>query len=90
MTPEIQRLVPGYITARRADLKRLSNALARNDFANLKGTGSSYGFPRITAAGARMESAARDADPERIRESLAEIREVISASYLTAAMFLVV
>ena len=58
--------VPVYLARRRADVHAIDNALASDDFAriqsighNLKGTGSSYGFPRITEVGGLLESAAK-------------------------------
>jgi len=58
--------IPVYLARRRADVGAIRNALALDDFAciqsvghNLKGTGSSYGFPRITEIGGLLESAAR-------------------------------
>jgi CheY-like chemotaxis protein len=78
LPPEIRELVPGYLQARREEVPVLQEALARGDFEtvrrlghNLKGTGSGYGYPELTALGSRLQEAAAEADLGRLRESLA-------------------
>ncbi len=62
---EIAALVPGYLAARRKEVARLEELLARREFSeifsivhNFKGSGTSYGFPRLTELGGAMQSAA--------------------------------
>ncbi len=62
---EIAALVPGYLAARRSEVARLEDLLARREFSeiftivhNFKGSGTSYGFPRLTELGGAMQSAA--------------------------------
>lgn len=62
----VQDLVPRYLVSRKADLERLTMALARADYDvirlvahNMKGTGGPYGFPTISAIGMRLEQAAK-------------------------------
>ena len=84
LLPEIQALVPQYLEGRIQDLQRLSDALSAQDYEsirvighNMKGTGSSYGFPELTRAGLLIESAAKDHDDDGIRLSLGDIKRAI-------------
>lgn len=70
---------PGYLANRIRDLEKMREALANGDFEtvratghNCKGTGSGYGFPEISAAGAAIEKAARAADAKAVEVALAE------------------
>ena len=82
--PEIRAMVPQYIEGRIQDLQRLSEALSGKDYEtiriighNIKGTGSAYGFPALTAAGATIESAAKNCDDNGIRISMGEVQKAI-------------
>ncbi|MGH9592176.1 MAG: PAS domain S-box protein, partial [Bryobacteraceae bacterium] len=62
---EIVVLVPAYLAARKKDVARLQDLLARQEFGeifsivhNFKGSGTSYGFPLLTELGRAMQSAA--------------------------------
>ena len=64
----------------RKDLAALEAAAAAADYAtvqrighNLHGTGGSFGFPRITELGARMEQSAKDRGIDTIRRTVAEL-----------------
>jgi len=66
-------LVPGYLKNRRTDIDAIAAALARADHAgirvlghNMKGSGSGYGFTRISELGASLEQAAERRAPEEI------------------------
>jgi len=66
---EVADLVPGYLARRRADLPKLREALAAQDFATLRsmghklsGTGAGYGLPALSTIGAALERAARASD----------------------------
>jgi len=66
-------LVPGYLKSRRTDIDAIAAALARADHAgirvlghNMKGSGSGYGFTRISELGASLEQAAERRAPEEI------------------------
>lgn len=70
--PEISDLIPDYLVRRRADLAALRRALAGKDVATLseighkmKGSGSSYGFRRISEIGALLERLAEEGDAGR-------------------------
>ena len=60
-------------------------ALGRADFAslvtlghNLHGSGSSFGFPRLSALGRRIEAAAQACDASRLAELLARLASAVS------------
>jgi PAS domain S-box-containing protein len=82
-------MVPGYLDSRRKEIATIREALGRNEFEairvlghNMKGTGSSYGFPPITEFGRRIEEAAKDGVREEIQKQVAEL-----ADYLTRVEF---
>jgi CheY-like chemotaxis protein/HPt (histidine-containing phosphotransfer) domain-containing protein len=60
-------MVPGFLDARRKEIAAIQEALGKNEFEpirvmghNMKGVGSSYGFPPITEIGRKIEDAAGD------------------------------
>ncbi len=80
VSPEIQKMVPAYLDAWRRELPGLHDALARSDFEtvrrlghNLKGSGTGFGFPGLTALGSRLQEGAVKADPVELGASLAEL-----------------
>jgi CheY-like chemotaxis protein/HPt (histidine-containing phosphotransfer) domain-containing protein len=73
-------LVPGFLENRRRDVGTITEAVARGDFENvrilghnMKGSGSGYGFDRITEIGASLEEAARREGAGEIRAQCAEL-----------------
>jgi HPt (histidine-containing phosphotransfer) domain-containing protein len=65
--------VPVYLGEREADVNAIERALGVDDFQsiqkighNMKGSGSSYGFSRITEIGDRLESAAKEGNRAEI------------------------
>jgi HPt (histidine-containing phosphotransfer) domain-containing protein len=69
--PELAAIMPRYFELQRAELTAIGQAVARGDadvprvFGHrLKGTGASYGFPRLTELGAAIERAALSGDLE--------------------------
>jgi HPt (histidine-containing phosphotransfer) domain-containing protein len=82
--PGIAEHVPAYLNRREADVKALKHALAADDFQgvqeiahNLKGSGSSYGFSRITEIGDSMEAAAKLGNREGVGERLTELNSYL-------------
>ena len=76
----VAHLAPRYLKNMRKDLAALEAAAAAADYAtvqrighNLHGTGGSFGFPRITELGARMEQSAKDRGIDTIRRTVAEL-----------------
>ena len=66
---DLEALIPAFLANRGKELEALRIALAVADFAELrhighrmKGVGASYGFARVSAFGAQIESAARSVD----------------------------
>ncbi len=77
----IAEIAPIYLQNIRADLGRLLEAEQTGDFEtirtlghNLKGTGASYGFDRISEIGAVMEQAGKDKLLEPARTCIAEFK----------------
>ena len=80
MEPSIGRLAPRFLKNVEKDLKALSDAELAKDYVavqrlghNLSGTGTAFGFPRITELGALLEQAAKDQAKDRIRPSVLEL-----------------
>jgi len=81
----VAALVPRYLEARRAESLQLGRLLSSGDFAaiqriahNLKGTGSSYGFPRLTALGAAMQASAQAADADALSRGIHELEDFLT------------
>jgi HPt (histidine-containing phosphotransfer) domain-containing protein len=79
--PLLQPLIPDYLKNRRADLQKLADALARNDFAALRkighdmaGSGGAYGLPPLSDIGRQIEDAAVAGDPARIEAAAGDLR----------------
>ena len=80
----LRKVVPGYLQSRRGDVGTIGAALVRADFESIRelghkmnGSGSAYGFPRITELGQALEHAARARDAVQIRTSTAELAEYL-------------
>ena len=74
---ELEELIPGYLSNRQEDLRKLHQALQEEDFKaiyeighNLKGTGSGYGFNELTRIGSELELAASEPSAEKILKLL--------------------
>jgi CheY-like chemotaxis protein len=70
----LEELVPGYLEARKAEYAELLTLLAASDFDrvrvlahNMKGSGTSYGFPNLTELGRRLEQSAKQSDHEAVQ-----------------------
>lgn len=78
--PELAAIMPRYFELQRAELAAIGQAVARGDAEaprvfghRLKGTGASYGFPRLTELGAAIERAALGGDLEGAARLAAEV-----------------
>jgi DNA-binding NarL/FixJ family response regulator len=67
--PDLADIVPGYLAARKKELPEMMERLAASDFErlrilghNMKGSGTSYGFPELTQFGAELERFAKQSD----------------------------
>ena len=68
------------------DLGTLANTLERSDYEiirelghKMNGTGSSFGFSRITQLGAAMETAAREQNSAEIRSRIMDLSRYLDA-----------
>jgi HPt (histidine-containing phosphotransfer) domain-containing protein len=85
LDPDSAALVPAYLEKRKEELALLEDALATRAFDtlyrlghNLRGSGGSYGFPRMTEIGERMERAAKANDGAAVAHEIAQLREHLS------------
>lgn len=88
----IQDRRPTFLTNRRADLEKLSAALASQDFAaiqkighNCKGIGKGYGFPEISEIGATLEKAAIAMDARRVFQCIGDFERCLQVASQEAA-----
>jgi CheY-like chemotaxis protein len=79
---ELADLAEGYLTNRRADAAALLSAVRSGDLAGarqrahrMKGSGSGYGFPRVSELGASIESAAATGDVAAIERGARALSE---------------
>ncbi len=77
-----------YIASRQKELPAFQELLERSDFEtirrmshNMKGTGTSYGFPDITRFGALIESASKE---QNLQEISTQVRAL--STYVLAAV----
>jgi hypothetical protein len=82
-------LVPGFLGHRRDDVARLRTAASCGDFAtartighNLKGLGTSYGFPPVSEIGLFVEHAADIGDLVGVREAADQLSEFLGAVHV--------
>lgn len=82
---QVAALVPNYLASKLRQHEEAVTSLAVRDFEpiyrfghNLKGTGSGYGFPGITAIGAEIEKSAADHDNQRVSEQLEKLRQFLT------------
>lgn len=85
VNPELDELVPGYLRQRRREVQGMLALLAASDYDrlrslahDLKGTGSSYGFPELTRFGSDLESAAKVADRETVAKQIPQLADYLS------------
>jgi two-component system sensor histidine kinase/response regulator len=78
----LEDLVPAYLERQREEVAQCRRLLDAADFErirflshNMKGTGSSFGFPDLTRIGAAMEQAARASDRGALENYLEELTD---------------
>ena len=81
----LEKLAPGYLAARREELLGMSALLAASDFRslaalahNLKGSGTSYGFPDLTRLGIALEQSANQTDTVALNAQLADLKDYLA------------
>jgi PAS domain S-box-containing protein len=80
----LRAVIPGYLQNRRRDIRAILEALDRSDYETVRelghkmsGSGSGYGFPRVTEIGRSLEDGGRERNPEQIRKSVVELRKYL-------------
>jgi PAS domain S-box-containing protein len=78
----LRPILPTYVEARRRDVRIVLAALDDSDYEQIRtighkmrGSGTGYGLPEITAMGERLELAAESRDAERVRKQLTALAE---------------
>jgi hypothetical protein len=78
--PDIADLIPGFLENRRRDVDKMREALTQGEYEtirvlghSMKGAGGGYGFDAITEIGGALERAAKDRNPEGIRQGLRDL-----------------
>ncbi len=78
--PSLLDAIPGYLDKRRQDVRAILAALEKLDFEmigelghKMCGSGSGYGFPRITELGDSIQQAAKERNSAAIRSQVAEL-----------------
>ena len=86
----LRSIVPTYLEGRRRDILTLSTALDKDDYEQIRivghkmrGSGTGYGFPEISAIGQRIELAAEGRDAKKSRELLTELSDYLDMLELT-------
>jgi len=76
----LRAVIPGYLQNRRDDARSILEALERFDYEAIRelghkmhGSGSGYGFPRITAIGQALEEAARERNADSVHSRVTEL-----------------
>jgi histidine phosphotransfer protein HptB len=79
-------MVSEYIDSCRDDLSALQSALVRGDYERtrvfghqIKGTGSPFGFPRLTQFGTEIEQAAIRKNTAELENLLGQLRDYLSS-----------
>ncbi len=82
---EIKELVPAYLGSRNRQVPTLFQLLAEADFDgihkiahDLKGTGTSFGFPELSRLGERLQLSARAASAPDVGRQLAQLRDYLA------------
>jgi HPt (histidine-containing phosphotransfer) domain-containing protein len=81
---DLRDLIPGFLSAKRADAARLNQALARHDDElvahlahQMKGEGGAYGFPVITELSAALEFAIGSEDRTAALKCAADLAQYL-------------
>jgi len=84
-------MVPGFLEARRKEVDSIREALGRNELEpirvtghNMKGIGSSYGFPPVTEIGRRLEEAASTGARDEIGKLAEELADYLERVDVTS------
>lgn len=88
---ELERLVPGYLERRRAEVREMREAAANGDLRALEqfghalmGTGGGYGFEKLTELGRDLERCAGEGELEecvRLVDAVADYLDRVEVVY---------
>ncbi len=77
---DLEEIVPNFLKNRDKDMESISRALESGDFETIrimghgmKGSGSGYGFDRISRMGEEIEKRAKEKDAEEIKKIVREM-----------------
>jgi CheY-like chemotaxis protein len=83
--PDLEDLIPSYLSKRQQDLERLDGFLAEKNFEEIrsighkiKGSGGGYGFAGLSEIGMSIEEAAKAQEAAKIESSVAEMKDYLS------------
>lgn len=83
---EIAALIPDYLANRRSDVRSLRIALAGEDYATIatlghrmKGSGASFGLPRVSKIGQKLEEAGHHEDEAKARKAVDDLDRLIDS-----------
>jgi len=89
--PIVADMVPGFLEARRKEVGAIREALGRNELDpirvmghNMKGIGTSYGFPPITEIGRKLEEAAMAGAKDEIQKQAAALQDYLERVIVTS------
>ena len=75
--PELEDLIPGFLSNRRQDVIKMQAALAEGDYEtirilghSMKGAGGGYGFDTITDIGQALETAAIEKNAQMLNDQI--------------------
>jgi HPt (histidine-containing phosphotransfer) domain-containing protein len=87
---DLADLVPIFLRRRRRELLALRHALAKSDYRELlhlshrmKGVGDWYGFPQVSALGARIEASAASRDTKALEALIVRYSEYLGNVQVT-------
>jgi CheY-like chemotaxis protein len=82
----LQELIPKYLSDKKRDSASIPDLVLKRDFDrirtlghNMKGTGTSYGFPEISRIGAALETCAKGREHEALLRSAEELSNFIES-----------
>jgi HPt (histidine-containing phosphotransfer) domain-containing protein len=91
MTGHLRGPAVRYLSARVKEIPVFHDLLERLDFAelqrlahNLKGTGTSYGFPNITRFGSAMEQASKKRDIQGVSREIEDLTKYVELARAAA------
>lgn len=82
--PDLEDLIPGFLSNRKGDIEKLRNAFKNNSLEelrsighSLKGVGGGYGFQKITEIGAEIENLSKSSNLEEIGQLIDDLDEYL-------------